>query len=158
MAATRKLPKELDPSGKGTEVLGVGVEFGFGRPEEETALVELLDRAMLGPGTNNRAFPRVYYLLEVTCRTKQELKAILQDVGEGGVGVTVDRALERDEAVSVEFRRARAAGSLSLQGWVVSTEPAPGSPGNHRVGVRFGRLSKDERAELKAFLAALYRR
>src|SRR5262249_26857335 len=94
-----------DPETKGRTTLGVGVSFAGNDAATERALVEVIGRAMLGRGTRNRAFPRVYYLLEVKCRTKDELKALMRDIGEGGLGLTVDRALNNDEEVTVEITR-----------------------------------------------------
>lgn len=146
-----------DPKGKAGDLLGIGVEFGGASPEQEQGLIALLDRAMNGKGTNNRAFPRICYQLEVTCRMKDEVKAVLNDIGEGGVGLTVDRSFTRDEDVTVEIVRASGA-PLKLPGWVVSSLPIGAQPGSFRVGVRFGGLGIEARKQLRAFLEGLYRR
>ena len=146
----------VDPKAAGT-ILGIGVEFDTGGPEQDRQVLSLLDRAMLGRGTNNRAFPRICYLLEVVCRTKDGVKALLRDIGEGGVGLTVEQSFTKDQDVTVEIGVAKGA-TLKLPGWVVSSEAILAHPGQFRVGVRFGRLSAETREELNVFLEALYRR
>ena len=147
----------LDPEGKAGTILGIGVHFETGSPGQAQSVLELLDRAMLGKGTHNRAFPRICYQLEVTCRTKDEVKALLRDIGEGGVGLTVARAFSKDENIMVEIAAAKGA-ALRLAGWVVSCESVASKTGSFRIGVRFGRLPPQTRKDLKLFLEALYRR
>lgn len=148
---------EPDPMGDKGDVLGIGVQFDPGGPEQDKALVALLDKAMLGRGTNNRAYPRVAYLLEVTCRSKQELRAVMRDVGEGGMGLTIERGFGKDDEVTVEVGYGGGL-PVKLPGWVVSCEPLIRQPGSFRVGVRFGKLSPPVRAQLLKILEALYRR
>ena len=85
------------------------------------------------------------------------VKALLRDIGEGGVDLTVEQSLTKDEDVTVEIGVAIGA-TLKLPGWVMSSEAILAHPGQFRVGVRFGRPSAQTREELKVFLEALYRR
>lgn len=145
----------MDTDDRSDEILGIGLHYVDVTAEQEQALTDMLDRAMLGAGTMSRAFPRVYYLLDVGCRTTSELKAIMRDIGEGGVGLTVDRRMEVNEEVEVEITRSGET-ALKLPGWVVSCEPVSSKALEFRVGVRFARLGP-ARAELNAFIQKLYR-
>lgn len=144
-----------DSSRPGGEILGLGMHFVNVSAEQERALVHLLDRSMKGPGTMNRAYPRIYFLLEVACRSKSDFKALMQDIGEGGIGLAVDRQFQRDEEITVEISR-QGTTPLKLSGWVTSSEPFPGRPGEFRIGVRFARLGA-ARGELLALIEKLYR-
>jgi c-di-GMP-binding flagellar brake protein YcgR len=144
----------LDPEDKKGGVLGFGAHFVELTPEKEQALLNLLDRAMLGRGSLKRIYPRVYHLIEVKARSKTELRAILQDIGEGGVGLNLERPLQLDEEVALEINRSRGEAALKLQGWVVSCVGTPS--GSFRVGLRFGRIPGPMRTELQAFLKKLY--
>ncbi len=145
-----------EPREKGVAVVGIALSFLKMTAEQESALVDLLDRAMLGPGTNSRAYPRVYHLLEVVCRTKSEFRVVLQDIGEGGLGLFVDRAFPINEEVTVEVSK-NGNSPLKLQGWVVSSEAVEGEVNRFRLGVRFARLSPEGRKELQSFIKRLYR-
>jgi len=144
----------LDPEDKKGGVLGFGAHFVELTPAKERDLLNLLDRAMLGRGSRRRIYPRVYHLIEVRARSKTELRAILQDIGEGGVGLNLDRSLPVDEEVALEIARGRGEPPLKLQGWVTSCAGA--GQGAFRVGLRFSRITQPVRAELQAFLKKLY--
>jgi c-di-GMP-binding flagellar brake protein YcgR len=144
----------LDPEDKKGGVLGFGAHFVELSPSKEQDLLNLLDRAMLGRGSMRRIYPRVYHLIEVKARSKTELRAILQDIGEGGVGLNLDRPLQIDEEVALEIARTRADGPLKLQGWVTSCVGT--GQGAFRVGLRFARITQPVRADLQAFLKKLY--
>jgi len=143
----------LDPVDKKGGVLGFGAHFVELTPAREQDLLNLLDRAMLGRGSMRRIYPRVYHLIEVRARSKTELRAILQDIGEGGVGLNLDRPMQLDEEVALEIARARE-GPLKLQGWVTSCTGS--GQGTFRVGLRFGRITQPVRVELQSFLKKLY--
>jgi c-di-GMP-binding flagellar brake protein YcgR len=144
----------LDAEDEKGGVLGFGAHFVELTPNKEKDLLNLLDRAMLGRGSMRRIYPRVYHLIEVRARSKTELRAILQDIGEGGVGLTLDRTLQIDEEVALEIQRTKAEPALKLQGWVTSCVAA--GQGSYRIGLRFGRIPAPVRAELQAFLKKLY--
>jgi len=144
----------LDPEDKKGGVLGFGAHFVELMPDKERDLLNLLDRAMLGRGSMRRIYPRVYHLIEVRARSKTELRAILHDIGEGGVGLNLDRTLQIDEEVALEINRGRGEQVLKLQGWVTSCVSS--GAGTYRVGLRFGPTPAPVRAELQAFLKKLY--
>lgn len=144
----------LDPEDKKGGVLGFGAHFVELSPGKEQDLLNLLDRAMLGRGSMRRIYPRVYHLIEVRARSKTELRAILQDIGEGGVGLNLDRPMQIDEEVALEIARGRGEQALKLQGFVTSCVGT--GQGAFRVGVRFGRITQPVRADLQAFLKKLY--
>jgi c-di-GMP-binding flagellar brake protein YcgR len=143
----------LDAADKKGGVLGFGAHFVELTPAKEKDLLNLLDRAMLGRGSQKRIYPRVYHLIEVRARSKTELRAILRDIGEGGVGLNLDRPLPLDEEVALEIARTREP-PLKLQGWVTSC--VSGGQSTFRVGLRFGRISQPVRADLQTFLKKLY--
>lgn len=147
----------MDTAERGGGVLGMGLQFVRLNEERERQLIDLLDRAMLGPGTNSRAYPRVYHLLDVVCRSTVELRALLRDIGEGGVGLTVDRPLTLDEPVSIEISRTGET-ALRLDGWVVSQEKLPDESGRYRAGIRFARLAPEMRQKLNDWMKRLYRK
>ena len=146
-----------DPKARGGGVLGMGLQFTFSEPGQQDALLSMLERALLGRGTNSRAYPRVYQVLDVTCHAKKDVRGLVGDIGEGGAGLTLDQALTKEEEVTLEMVRPEGS-PLTLQGWVVSTEPLPRTPGKHRVGVRFGKMTPQLRTELKALIASLVKR
>lgn len=138
-------------------VRGMALEFQHLTSVQHTQLLDLLDRAMAGKGTASRAFPRVYPLLEIRCRDTSEFRAVLRDIGEGGVGLVVDRNLALDTELQISIDRPHAP-PIELKGWPVSIEPVADQPGWFRAGVRFSRLSAELRGELQRLLKALYRR
>lgn len=147
----------MDPDRGGGAVLGFGAQFVDMGPQKEREILDLLDRAMLGRGTARRIHPRVYQLIEIRCRTRTELKAMLQDIGEGGVGLTLDRSMALDEEVALEIGQGKEP-PLKVHGWVVSCVPAGPVPGSYRVGLRFGRLAGPAREELRRYLKRSYRK
>lgn len=146
----------LDPEDKKGGVLGFGAHFVELTPAKERDVLNLLDRAMLGRGSMRRIYPRVYHLIEIKARTRTEQRALLQDIGEGGVGLTLDRSLQIDEEVALEITRGKGEPVLKLQGWVTSCVAAGPALGAYRVGLRFGRIPAPMRADLQAFLKKLY--
>lgn len=146
----------LDPEDRKGGVLGFGAHFVDLSPEQERNLLNLLDRAMLGRGNMRRIYPRVYHLIEIRARSKTELRAVLRDIGEGGVGLTLDRALLIDEEVALEISRGKGEPMLKLQGWVASCVALGSGMTSFRIGLRFGRMSAPVRADLQAFLKKLY--
>lgn len=146
----------LDGDDKKGGVLGVGAQFVELTPAKERDLLNLLDRAMLGRGSMRRIYPRVYHLIEIRARSKTELRAILRDIGEGGVGLTLDRELRIDEEVALEISRGKGETALKLQGWVVSCVALGSGMTSFRVGLRFGRIPAPVRTELQVFLKKLY--
>jgi hypothetical protein len=144
-----------EPIKQDSKLLGVGLRFLTIGPEQDAQLLELLDRAMLGRGTNMRAYPRVYHLIEVICRTKFQARALMRDIGEGGVGLTIDQELATNEEVTLELSTDKE--PLRLQGWAVSCEKLGDKPGLFRVGLRFGRIPPNVRRALLDYLKGLYR-
>ncbi len=142
---------------EGGAVLGMGLKFVDLTESTTKQLLDLIDRAMVGRGTQMRAYPRVSFLLTVRCTSKQELSAVLRDIGEGGVGLELAEPFKKDEAVTIEVARPGLA-VLKLKGWVVSCIPTTGARKRYRVGVCFTALSPTLRAELVEFLRSLYRR
>lgn len=142
-------------SGKTQKAVGMGLHFTHMNAEKQKELNDLLDRAMLGPGTAPRAYPRVYTLLHVTCRTPKQVKAVLRDIGEGGVGVIADREVKKDEPVTVEISDGGGL-TLSFDGWASSCEHIPDGSGGFRIGVTFGRLTAEQRTALQGYLKKLY--
>lgn len=143
-----------DPKGKRGDLLGVGMRFLDVTPPIEAQLLDLFDRAMMGRGTKMRAFPRVYRILEVTCRTNRDLRGLVRDIGEGGCGLTVEEKVPLHAVVGLALPR-RGKSPLNMQGWVVGCETVGTS---YRVGIRFSRLTPEVRAELEEFLKGLFRR
>jgi len=137
-------------------VLGMALRFLDLDANLEKQLVELMDRAMLGRGTKMRAFPRVYHLVEVACKTRRGMRGWLRDIGEGGIGMTVDDKIAVNEEMSLEIQRPGEE-ALRLTGWAVSAEPLEGNPAHTRVGLRFARLEPKVREQLQAYLKKLYR-
>lgn len=148
---------ETDPLGERGDTLGVGIQFVDVGPEQHQGLVSLIERAMLGQGTTNRAFPRVAHTLGVVCLSPEELPWIMNDLGEGGMGLTVQRAFAKGDAVIIEVRYGEAP-AIKLPGWVVWSEPVIAIAGHFRIGVRFSKLSPLVRAQLLDVLRALCRR
>jgi hypothetical protein len=137
-------------------VLGMAMRFVQQSLHQEEGLLDLLDRAMLGRGTKMRAYPRVYHLIDVVCRTRTQAQALMRDIGEGGLGLTLDRPLGENEEVTVEISR-RGDAPLRLQGWAINCEAVPGHPGMYRAGLRFGRIPPNVRRDLQTYLKKLYR-
>jgi hypothetical protein len=141
-----------EPPGRGGGILGIGVHFHQMNTEEEKQLLSMIDRAMLGPGTNKRAFPRVYHLAPVTVWTRHEEKGNLLDIGEGGLGLALNHEVKVNDEIIVEVGATEGT-SLKLQGWVVSCERLEKG---YRIGVRFARLSPSLRTDLQNYLKKLY--
>jgi c-di-GMP-binding flagellar brake protein YcgR len=146
----------VDQSDKKGAVLGFAAQFVEMSKATEKELLSLLDRAMLGRGSHRRIYPRVYHLIEIRARTKTELRAMLRDIGEGGVGIHLDRALDPDEQVTLDIARGKSEPPLKMQGWVVSCVATDASMTSYRVGLRFGPMSATVRNELQSFLKKVY--
>jgi c-di-GMP-binding flagellar brake protein YcgR len=139
-----------------TTTLGMALRFVDLDVAGEKSLMDLIDRAMLGNGTKMRAFPRVYHLLEIACKTRRQMRALVRDIGEGGMGMTVDDKISVNEEISLEILRPGEA-PLRLTGWAVTAEPITDKPGHTRVGLRFARIPPNIRRDLQAYLKKLYR-
>ena len=141
----------------GDEVLGFGAHFVEMSPEREAELLNFLDRAMLGRGSLRRIYPRVYHSIEVRCRSRTELKALVRDIGEGGAGLTVDRELQIGEEVTLEISQ-DGQHPLWLHGNVLTCVRGDGPTPSFRIGLRFSQLTTEERDALKGYMKGLYRR
>lgn len=136
---------------------GVGLRFLFEGADHSSQVIDLMDRAMLGPGTERRAFPRVYVLLNVLFRTRTERRCVLRDLSEGGAGVWIEQPAALDEEVTLELTRVGQP-PLRLDGWIASCDKLRDEPVIHRAGVRFARIAPQLRQELLDFLKQQYRR
>lgn len=136
---------------------GVGLRFLYESPQQTAQVLELIDRSMLGPGTDRRAFPRVYVLLNVVFRTRTDTRVVLRDLSEGGAGVWLERPAPMNEEVTIELSRIGRP-DLKLDGWIAACDKIEGEPALYRAGIRFGRLSPQTRQELLDFLKQQYRR
>ncbi|MFL5321599.1 MAG: PilZ domain-containing protein [Myxococcaceae bacterium] len=139
------------------KTMGTGLRFLFESDAQQAQIIELMDRSMLGPGTDRRAFPRVYVLLNVLFRTRTEKRTVLRDLSEGGAGLWLENEAQVNEEVSLELARTGHP-VLKLDGWVASCEKIAGEPSLYRAGVRFSRLTPQLRQELIEFLKQQYRR
>ncbi len=142
---------------EGGTILGMGLKFLQVSDALTQELVSLIDRALVGRGTQMRAYPRVSYLLSVRCVSKVELNAMLRDIGEGGVGLETSYPFKKDDEVTVEVTRPGKT-VLRLRGWVVSCAPAQPQRERYRVGICFTALAPALRTELVEFIRGLYRR
>jgi c-di-GMP-binding flagellar brake protein YcgR len=136
--------------------LGTALRFLNVQAPQHNAIIDLIDRAMNGRGTGPRAFPRISYLIEVKCTTTAELQAMLRDIGEGGAGLELYRAVQVGSEVLVELSLGEERSPLQIGGFVTSCEPE--KEGKFRAGVRFRKLTNELRDELNRFLRELYRR
>jgi hypothetical protein len=141
-----------EPPARGGGVLGIGLHFHQMTNDQEAQVLGMIERAMLGPGTNKRAFPRVYHLAPVTVWTTEQEKGDLLDIGEGGLGLSLPHEVPMNSDIIVDVA-GPGEGSLKLQGWVVSCDRLDKG---FRIGVRFARLSPGLRGELQSFLKRLY--
>jgi c-di-GMP-binding flagellar brake protein YcgR len=146
----------IDATDKKGRVLGYGAQFVEVNASAQKELLNLLDRAMLGRGSARRIYPRVYQMIEIRARTKTEMKALLHDIGEGGVGLHLDRPLEKDEEVALEVSRGKNAPPMKFQARVVACAPTDGSMTSYRVGLRFAPFTPQIRNELQTFLKKMY--
>lgn len=138
---------------------GHGLRFVFEDERAQQAQVlDLIDRAMLGPGIDKRAWPRVYALIPVVCRTSVEIKAVLRDLCEGGAGLYVQAPVKVNEALTLEIPRSLGQAGMTLEGYACTAEESPAEHGVWRVGVRFTRLAPATRALLLEYLKQQYRR
>lgn len=138
---------------------GYGLRFVFEDEAAQTAqVVDLIDRAMLGPGIDKRAWPRVYQLVPVTVRAKVEIMGVLRDLCEGGAGLYVQSPLAVNDELTIDIARSVTNPAITLTGYVCAAEPSPIERDVFRVGVRFTRLSPTIRTQLLEFLKQQYRR
>lgn len=138
---------------------GYGLRFVFeNEPAQRAQVIDLIDRAMLGPGIDKRAWPRVYQLVPVICRTRVEIKGVLRDLCEGGAGLYIQAPVNVNDEVTIEIARSLHNPAMALEGYVCAAEPSPVERDVYRVGVRFTRLSPTIRAQLLEFLKQQYRR
>src|SRR5688500_4250865 len=96
----------MAPPEQGTGILGIGLAFLNLVDDARKQLEDLLQRAMLGVGTNGRAYPRVACMMDVRYMylTPALRRAVLRDIGEGGVGLFADDLLAKDSVVVVELQ------------------------------------------------------
>lgn len=138
---------------------GTGLRFVFEDEKvQQTQVLELIDRAMLGPGIDKRAWPRVYALVPIICRTKVEIKGVLRDLCEGGAGLWIQGQVAVNEEMTLEIPRSVGQAGMTLDGYVCTADASPVERDVYRVGVRFSRLTPTIRAQLLEFLKQQYRR
>lgn len=127
------------------------------RPPVHPAALRLLFLRALYEGTENRRAERHAVGCEIVCGgTLVKQKAILTDLSARGCRILTTRKFEEGGRISVQMP-AQATGSraLQLEGAVVRVaagEHEGGESGQNAVGVRFTRLTEEQRACLRVML------
>lgn len=104
----------------------LGVQFLDLDADGHRALMRFLEAVLEGEGGGDREHPRVAHRVEVTCRTKDRAKAVLEDVSKGGLRLRVPEALPPGEPIEVSLTVGKLDRPLSLSGEVVRSETVDG--------------------------------
>lgn len=165
-------PLELDvPETDGRPSLRVGgrVMYHRDRPEGIVLGVQFIDmdaaihrrvgdflEAILGgEGGGQREHPRVAQRIEVSCRTKDRAKAVLEDISKGGLRLRVPEEMDAGEPIEVAIAFGKLDEPLTLSGQVVRTKRV--DDGRVFAAVKLDELSEANAQLLERLMSALVR-
>ena len=129
-----------------------GVAFSALPPDQEAQLVELLQYVSSGKGTGRRTYPRVAARVEVSCRSEDIFRGMLNDFSKGGLSVKTLRDVEPGETMTVSFGVPGLKDIVEVTGEVVSSQKLPHG---FRLGVQFKPLDETDRLQIEELLDAL---
>jgi len=125
-------------------------------PVQQAELDSLFAVLLSRHGGGRRAHVRVAYRLDVQYGSEAELKAILEDISEGGfLMITLDTVPEMDQSVTVVITLPDES-LLPLKARVVRLESiSTGSEPAHWVGLQFKELNANTKNRIRALLNTL---
>ncbi len=145
------------PDGRGE---GVATRFSSLSTRDEAELENVLEvLAQSGDSDGQRKYARLTQRLEIQFDDVEELRATLEDISAGGLGITVPDPLELDQSFQAVISTLDERCSLKLRARVVHQEPIKvGNSEIYHVGLKFEHPSeelRDRTNELIREMAAL---
>jgi len=132
------------PDGRGE---GVATRFSSLSTRDEAELENVLEvLALSGDGEGQRKYARLTQRLEIQFDDIEELRATLEDISAGGLGITVPDPLELDQSFQAVISTLDERCSLKLRARVVHQEPVSlGHTEIYHVGLKFEHPSEELR-------------
>jgi c-di-GMP-binding flagellar brake protein YcgR len=132
------------PDGRGE---GVATRFSSLSTRDESELENVLEvLAQSGDSEGQRKYARLTQRLEIQFDDMEELRATLEDISAGGLGITVPDPLELDQSFQAVISTLDERCSLKLRARVVHQEPVSlGNTEIYHVGLKFEHPSEELR-------------
>lgn len=122
----------------------VAVRFTSVTTHDESHLEKVLEMLLSGQGGGRRQHPRLTQRLEIYFDDPADVRATLEDISRGGLGVTVPYSFSVNQSVQLTIYGGPGIGELSLRARVVHQSPVQGSDtGLFRVGLKLEHPAKD---------------
>ncbi len=144
------------PQEEGGGLQGIGVQWGTLSPANERRLDQLMHQLLWGgSGGDRRAHPRLAAMLNIVCRTDQDINALVRDISQGGMLMTVHRPIALGSEVEVQVD-VPPAPSVSLRARVRRCE-RPKNQIPFSIGLEFDIQSEQVRDALHVLIKQLAR-
>ena len=134
------------------------VEFNLVEPNMQNQLQQVIGNLLKSTGGGTRKHPRI--MCQSTARTSDptKVKAVLETISLGGVGIILDHALNLGGEVKFTIARPKFNGSavsdLHLVGRVVNQNLIEGrQPERYRVGIEFKNLTHKSKTRLQGLIS-----
>ena len=147
-----QLKAEVVRKGAKGEGFWYGLRFSVLEFEARQKLYAFIEHLAGGDGGNRRDKPRFARRLEIELTTKEQLKSVMRDVSEGGIGLVTPVAVVLDEPVRIDVRIPGTT-PLTLPGRVAYVHALKEK--NFAVGVAFDQLKPETKAMLDQFIKSL---
>jgi c-di-GMP-binding flagellar brake protein YcgR len=116
-------------------------------------LLELIDVLLQASGGGKRAHPRVARRIEIRFGQLEDLRAILEDISEGGLLMTVNEPLVLHEEIDLTVPDLAGGELIILHARVVNQRAVPREGGqSYRVGLEFTSVRPETKRVIRALL------
>ncbi len=129
-----------------------GLRFSVLEFDAKQKLYAFIEQVAGGAGGERRGAARFARRLEIELNTKEQLRAVMRDVSEGGIGLVTAVAVVIDEVVRIDVHIPDMR-PLTLPGRVSYVHAI--KDGQFAVGVSFDSLKPETKAQLDGFLKSL---
>ena len=129
------------------------LRFSIVEPKQREDLTRFLTELLAGKGIGRRSHPRVYRRIPVRFRTARELRAVMDNISRGGMGVECDAPLVVDETVIVDIGAEGIYDSVEIDAVVTHVRSISGD--RYQVGLQFVSLTKAKQDQLDGLIERL---
>lgn len=135
---------------------GVAVRFSSLTPEDDNRLEQVLLLLLEQHQGDRRKHPRVARRIEVEYGSLADWQGILENIGQGGMALTLPYPLKLSQSVQVYLSETSGYGSVTLRGRIVNIEPIQfGNKEIFQVSLRFQHPSDKLQDTVKTLLRSL---